>query len=832
MPADPYVNGRSPRNAEQALRDSEERLRIAMESAGLGTWDCNLLTQEVSGDERTCKIIGLSAGCVPFSLFLLAIHPEDRKKANACLADALSSSGGELHHLEVRVVHTNGEVHWVAIDGKVRFEGQGRERRPARCIGTVREITEAKASDEALRAAFHRTETILNSITDGFFALSKDWRFTYINSEAERLLRLPVAELLGRNIWELFPDADAFRLEYERAIKTGQAVHFEQFYRPRQQWVEVHAYPSPEGISIYFRDVTDRKHGEEALQRSESRLRVFYESDMIGTLFWNLNGRIIDANHKFLGMIGYTRDELVNGGIDWFALTPPEYRHLDEQAIAQLKIIGVDTPYEKEFFRKDGGRVPIIIGAAMLDQSEGVAFVLDITERKKAERHLARDLEAMTRLQQVGSLFILEGDLHPVLEQIVDAAILISRADFGNIQLLDPNSGLRIAAQRGFPRWYVEFWNEVTAGHGSCGSALAAGRRVIISDVEQSPVFDGKPALEMQRRAGVRAVQSTPVVSRTGKVLGMFSTHFKKPHTPDEHALTLLDLLARQAADIIERTQTAQALRMAKEDLARVNQGLEQMIRERTAKLEETIAELEGFSYSLVHDMRAPLRAMLGFASILEKNAGPRLGLEEIDLLHRIDLAATRMDQLITDSLNYSQLLRAEMPVKPIDIGSLVRGLVETYPNLHPPQADVSVEIGQLLVRGNEAALTQIFSNLLGNAVKFVAPGVKPRVRVWGGTEHCPPGAPNPESKCAFVWIEDNGIGIPQHAHEKIFGMFQRMHRPEEYPGTGIGLTLVKKSLERTGGSIKLESEPGKGTRFCVQLPLADQEPKELSLSV
>lgn len=831
MPADRYVNGMSPRNAEQALRDSEERLRIALESAGLGTWDCNLQTQEVSGDERTCKILGLSARCVPFSLFLLAIHPNDREKANTCLAEALSSTGGELHHLEVRVVWPDGEVRWVAIDGKVCFEGHGRERRPNRCIGTVRDITEAKTADDAIYAAYHRIETILNSITDGFFALDKDWRFTYINAEAERLLLRPATELLGRNIWDVFPEADGFRLEYERAVETGQAVHFEQFYRPRQQWAEVHAFPSREGISIYFRDITDRKHGQEALQRSESRLRMFYESDMVGTLFWDLNGRIIDANAKFQRMVGYTREELVKGGIGWFALTPPEYRCLDELAIAQLKANGVDIPYEKEFLHKDGRRVPIIVGAAMLDQSEGVAFVLDITERKKAERRLASDLEAMTRLQQVASFSVREADLHSVLEQIVDAAIAISHADFGNIQLLDPTSGLQIAAQRGFPQWYLDFWNEVTAGKGTCGMALAAGQRVIVPDVEQSPIFTGRPDLEMQRRAGVRAVQSTPVVGRAGKVLGMFSTHFKKAYTPDEHTLTLLDLLARQAADIIERTQTAQALRTAKEDLARVNQDLEEKIRERTSKLEESISELEGFSYSLVHDMRAPLRAMLGYASILERDAGRRLHPEEIDLLHRIDLAASRMDQLITDSLNYSQLLRAEMPVKPVDVGSLVRGLVETYPNLRPPQADISVDLGRLLVRGNEAALTQIFSNLLGNAVKFVARGVKPRVHVWGGTERCPPGVSKRERNCAFIWIEDNGIGIPEHAHEKIFGMFQRLHRPDEYPGTGIGLALVKKSLERTGGRIKLESEPGKGSRFCVQLPLADHQPTEVSLT-
>ena len=828
-----FLTDMNPRiKTEAALSDSEERLRLALEAAGLGTWDCDLQTREISGDDRTREIFGLSIDRLPLSQLLLAIHPDDRGKVNFTADGARQASAPAHHYLDVRVLRPDGEIRWVAINGKIQFEGEEPNRHPVRCIGTVMDITDWKRADDAIRAAHARTETILGSISDGFLAFDREWRFSYINAEAERLLRRPASELLGRNVWELYPETDAFREQYDRAIATGCAVHFEQFYRPYDAWLEIHAYPSADGLSVYFRDISIRKRAEQALQRSERRLRVFFESDMVGTIFWNLGGRILDANNKFLRTFGYTREDVTEGRLAWPTLTPPEYRKLDEQAIAQLKATGVDIPYEKEFLCKDGSRVPVIIGAAMLDESEGVAFVLDITERKRAEIRLARDLEAMTRLQDVGSLFVRGGDLEPVLGQIVEAAIAISRADFGNMQLLLPNSSLRIAAQRGFPQWYVDYWNEVTAGNGSCGTALAAGQRVIVPDVEQSPIFVGTPGLEKQRRAGIRAVQSTPVVSRGGKVLGMFSTHFREPHTPDEHALKLLDLLALQAADIIERAQIAQALRVAKEDLARANQDLESKVRERTAKLEETIAELEGFSYSLVHDMRAPLRAMVGYASILQKDASPRLKPEEDDLLRRIGLAALRMDQLVIDSLNYGRLLRQELPLKPVDIGLLLHGLVETYPNLHSPQAEITIEIDHLLVSGNEAALIQIFSNLLGNAVKFVAPGTKPRVRVWAESDRCPPGLPKGPHECAYVWIEDNGVGIPKYAHEKIFTMFHRLHRADEYPGTGVGLALVKKSLERTGGKIALESEPGKGSRFCVQLPLAVQTkyPKEASL--
>jgi two-component system CheB/CheR fusion protein len=194
-----------------------------------------------------------------------------------------------------------------------------------------------------------------------------------------------------------------------------------------------------------------------------------------------------------------------------------------------------------------------------------------IDELRLAQDRMSADLEAMTRLHRLGSLFVREGNLEPVLVEIVDAAIAISGADFGNIQLLDAESSdLRIVAQRGFPDWWLEFWNSVSRGQGVCGTALQRGERVIVEDVEHSPIFAGTPALEIQRKAGVRAVQSTPLLSRSGKPLGMFSTHWRKPGRPDERSLRLLDLLGRHAADITERAQNEAALLRHGELLQRV----------------------------------------------------------------------------------------------------------------------------------------------------------------------------------------------------------------------------------------------------------------------
>ena len=167
---------------------------------------------------------------------------------------------------------------------------------------------------------------------------------------------------------------------------------------------------------------------------------------------------------------------------------------------------------------------------------------------------LSSQLDAMNRLLKISTLFIQENNWSQVLTKIVETAIAISGADFGNIQLLDDNSSrLNIVAHYGFPKWWLDFWNEVHKGEGVCGTALETGERVIVEDVEKSPIFIGTPALGIQLKVGVHAVQSTPIVSRDGKPLGMFSTHFKNPHRPDDRELQLLDLLANQVADIIER---------------------------------------------------------------------------------------------------------------------------------------------------------------------------------------------------------------------------------------------------------------------------------------
>lgn len=240
--------------------------------------------------------------------------------------------------------------------------------------------------------------------------------------------------------------------------------------------------------------------------------------------------------------------------------------------------------------------------------------------------------------------------------------------------------------------------------------------------------------------------------------------------------------------------------------IRQINERLETTVEQRTAELRKSIGELEHFSYSLTHDMRAPLRAMRGFATLLLTECKESLTRNGKDYLRNISMSADRMDQLIVDALDYSKAIREKLPLMTVDAAALLRGMLESYPMFQPSLVAIRIEGTIPPVIGNRAGLTQCFSNLLNNAVKFVLPGQMPQVRIWA----------EQDGGRVRVLFEDKGIGIRKDDHERIFEMFQRLNL--DYPGTGIGLALVRKVVERMNGHVGVESEPGQGSRFWLDL--------------
>ena len=250
---------------------------------------------------------------------------------------------------------------------------------------------------------------------------------------------------------------------------------------------------------------------------------------------------------------------------------------------------------------------------------------------------------------------------------------------------------------------------------------------------------------------------------------------------------------------------------------------LEDQVRERTSALQERNDELEAFGYSISHDLRAPLRAMQGFSQALLEDCGDRLDAMGREYAERIVAGARRMDELIRDLLAYSRVSRAELHLLSVPLTPVAHSaLAELSGALRSRNANVRVDEPLPAVLGHPATLSQVLMNLLGNGLKFVPPERTPELRV----------SAERRNGVVRVWVEDNGIGIAPEHQARIFRVFERLHSADDYPGTGIGLAIVRKAVERMGGQVGVESTPGHGSRFWVELQPAPGEEREAQADV
>jgi signal transduction histidine kinase len=256
---------------------------------------------------------------------------------------------------------------------------------------------------------------------------------------------------------------------------------------------------------------------------------------------------------------------------------------------------------------------------------------------------------------------------------------------------------------------------------------------------------------------------------------------------------------------------------------------LEDKVRERTVELEDRNEELEAFGYTISHDLRAPLRAMFGFSQALLEDYGDRLDDKGREYAQRVVTGAQSMDQLIRDLLAYSRVSRAELKLGRVDLSRVLReATTQLQVEVRNRGARVRVEEPLPAVLGHEATLGQVVANLLSNGIKFVAPDRTPELRIRAELREGKAGGGEAGGGAdggwrLRLWVEDNGIGIATEHHERIFRVFERLHSTEAYPGTGIGLAIVRKGMERMGGRAGVESRPGDGSRFWIELPAAEQ---------
>jgi len=247
--------------------------------------------------------------------------------------------------------------------------------------------------------------------------------------------------------------------------------------------------------------------------------------------------------------------------------------------------------------------------------------------------------------------------------------------------------------------------------------------------------------------------------------------------------------------------------------LARANAELERKVQERTAQLIEANSSLQTFASSAAHDMRSPLRAIKSFSSLVVEDCGPNLGAEGRSMLERISGSADQMARLLDDLLEYSRMTQAELKLEPVSLRAAVKQVLTLLEgDIQAKKAAVTSTEPLPEVIGHAATVVVLINNLVSNALKFIPAGVQPQVRIWAERK----------GPCVRLWVQDNGIGITPEGQSKLFVAFQRLQSKHAYPGTGLGLAIVRKGAERMGGRVGVESEPGKGSRFWIELPAAD----------
>ena len=750
----------------------KKQMEFVLSETGVGTWMNCFPLGDLNWDAETRALFCLAPNEKPTEeLFWSRLHPDDREPTRLAIQAAIRDHAR--YEIEHRTIHPDtGEVRWMKSAGKATY---GPEGTPIRFDGINYDITDRKRAEEAAKAAARDLVTMLESVTDGFIRYDREWRFLYLNAEAERINQRSRAELLGKNVWEMFPAVVGTPLETEfrRAVAEQTTVEFENYYEPFDRWYSLKGYPTPDGLTTFIRDISHQKHAENQLRRSqESEQRRASELAAVlaavPACVWIANDpacKSITGNpesYKVLRVPPASNQSMSAPDLE----RPAHFKVLKDgvelaphQLPVQLAATGVEVrDFEEEIVFNDGTRLYLLGHATPLRNEMGqvrgsVAAFVDITERRRVEMQI-RQSEQM---------------IYDVVERCPFGIYIVD----SSFSIVSMNKDSQVGAFRNV---------QPIIGHD-----LAAAMYILWpDDVAEFVIERFRHTLD------------------TGEPFS--SRDFKHPRGDIDvvesyewmlHRTTLPDGQYAVICYYYDSTELRQA----------------------EAALVESDKRKDEFLATLAHELRNPLAPIKSAVQLMAMTGvdGDTESLRQI-MARQVD----HLVRLIDDLLDVSRISRGKVVLRKevVDIASIVSAAVEasaTFVSENGQKLHVVCPRESIYVDVDPARITQVISNLLNNAAKYSGAGCHIDLTITQSDE------------MATIAVRDNGHGIAADRLEDIFQMFSQVDDSVERgsSGLGIGLSLVRSFMEMHGGTVTARSDGlGCGSLFTATLPIANKPNK------
>lgn len=694
--------------------------------------------------------------CACFKVFLPdgTFIPPDQTPMAVAIREGKSFS-----NVEAVVGRPDGSKFTALVNIDVRRDENGRL---AGAINVFQDITNLKHSADVLEQREQKLRTIIDHTPECIKVVASDGTLLAMNGAGLCMMEADSAQqVLGQSVYDVIAPEyrDAFRAMNARVCAGNkESLEFDIIgLKGTRRNMETTAVPmaDPNGDGkvhlALTRDITGRKKTEEALRQSEVRWRTVTES--LPNLVWS---------------------DLPDGQCDWLSSQWGTYTGIPEKELLGLKWL------DRVLHPDDRERTRACWEAACADKAD---YDIEYRLRRHDGEYRWFKTRGVPIRDKSGKIVYWFGtctDIEDMKQAEIGGQRLTAIVESSDDAIVAKDlSGKILSWNKGAERIFGYTADEVI---GKSITILMPPERI-----------NEEPAIIGRIRRGERIDHYETIRRRKdGSLLNISLTV-----SPLKDASGIVVGASKVARDIT--------------DIIRAKQKLEATVAERTASLRDAIGQMEEFSYTVSHDLRAPLRGMKVYSEALLKDYAASLPQEANQWLQRISSNAKLLDKMISDVLTFSRIARTELKLERVALNKLVRQIVEQYPGMQSPKAEIQIEpLPDVL--GHEPSLTQAFSNLIANAVKFVGPNVTPKVRVWSARH-------NGQVR---VCVADNGIGVDPKYQHRLFKMFERVHPHLNYDGTGVGLAIVRKAVDRMGGKVGLESDGATGSMFWIEIPAAE----------